>query len=158
MDFTANTPRQLGYRMPAEWEAHATTWLAGTTHRTMRPRESAPIPWLYGESVRLIGEGEQVYLLVESLEEKAEATMVLERGGADLKQVVFHRVPTNRVWTRDTGPIFVRSGGGGSVKAESLGVLDFKFNAWSKCDDWKLDDKLPAFAAKPLGLPSWQPT
>ena len=56
------------------------------------------------------------------------------------------------MWTRDSGPIFVRNREG------RVAITDWKFNAWAKYDDWYLDDQLPARAAEALGLPQWQPS
>jgi agmatine deiminase len=148
----AQTPRALGYRMPAEWEAHAATWIAWPHNRADWPGKFAPIPWVYAEIVRWIAKGERVCIFVRDAKERAAAAGVLGKAGADLAQIEFHRQPTDRVWTRDSGPIFVR----GSDRA--LGVCDFKFNAWAKYDDWRRDDRLPAYVAKKLALPSWQPT
>ena len=54
------TPRQLGYRMPAEWEPHEATWLAWPHARPDWPGKLAPIPWVYGEVVRHLAAGERV--------------------------------------------------------------------------------------------------
>ena len=62
---------------------------------------------------------------------------MLERAGANLDQVSFHLWPTDRGWTRDSGPIFVRNAEG------RVGITNWRFNAWAKYDDWHLDDKLP---------------
>ena len=43
------TPDSLGYRMPAEWESHAATWIAWPHHRDDWPGQFAPIPWEYTE-------------------------------------------------------------------------------------------------------------
>ncbi len=64
----------------------------------------------------------------------------------DLGRLDFLRFPTNRGWTRDFGPIFVRND-------SRLGVARFHFNAWAKYKDWKKDDKIPERAAKRFKLP-----
>ena len=74
------------------------------------------------------------------------------RGGHG-PDVEFHRRPTDRVWTRDSGPIFVRRE---AAAGRELGICDFKFNAWAKYDDWKADDRVPAYVARKLKLRSWQ--
>ena len=63
---------------------------------------------------------------------------MLERAGANLAQVAFHIWPTDRSWTRDTGPIFVRNREG------RVGLTDWQFNAWAKYPNCKLDDQFPA--------------
>ena len=148
---TVATPRALGYRMPAEWEPHEATWLAWPHNPEDWPGKFAPIPWLYAEIVRLLAAHEIVHLVVEDARAESRVRSILERGGANLDQVRFHRWPTNRSWTRDTGPIFVRNREG------KVALTDWRFNAWAKYNDWQLDDKLPAKAARALKLSSWQP-
>ena len=52
---------------------------------------------------------EDVNLIVASAREKQTAREILKRSHVDLKRVKFHIWPTNRIWTRDSGPIFVRN-------------------------------------------------
>jgi agmatine deiminase len=77
---------------------------------------------------------------------------MLRRGHARQENVSFHRWPTDRSWVRDPGPIFIRN-----VKGQ-VGITNWKFNAWAKYDNWKLDDKLPGCAKKLLKVPEWQPS
>jgi len=144
-------PFDFGYRMPAEWEAHDATWLAWPHNREDWPGKFGPIPWVYAEIVRLLAERERVHLLIQDAVAEKRAAGILKRAGADLAQVDFHQWPTNRVWLRDTGPIFVKDTAG------KLNFIDWKFNAWAKYDDWQLDDQIPERAAELLGMPAWQP-
>ena len=132
--------------MPAEWEPHAATWLGWPHNKTDWPGKFEPIQWVYGEIVRHLTSGERVRLLVNSEGHKAQATRAFKKVGIDLNRVHFLRFPTNRGWTRDTGPIFV-------LRGESRAIARFHFNAWAKYQDWKKDDLLPARAAKQLKLP-----
>lgn len=137
------TPAQLGYRHPAEWEPHAATWIGWPHNLTDWPGKIEPIHWVYGEIVRKIAPGELVRIFVNSAKVQERAERVLRLVGVDLKRVQFLRLPTNRGWTRDTGPIF--------VKKKETAIVQFRFNAWAKYNDWKLDAKIPAFAAGKLG-------
>ncbi len=94
--------------MPAEWEPHEATWLGWPHHPTDWPGKLDTIRWVYGEMVRKIGAGELVRILVDSRVEAAVARSYLRRAGADLQKVEFVVHPTNRGWTRDSGPIFVK--------------------------------------------------
>src|SRR5207247_4499699 len=76
---------------------------------------------------------------------EAKARRVLTLAGVDLKRVKFLRIPTNRGWTRDSGPIFVAK--------EGVAIVGFRFRAWAKYSDWQLDAKVASRAAKKLGLP-----
>lgn len=148
----SQTPRELGYRMPAEWERHQATWLAWPHNPEDWPGKFAPIPWLYAEIVRLLSEREQVHILVDDARAEKRAHGMLLRAGATLDRVLFHQWPTDRVWTRDSGPIFVRNPEG------QVAITNWHFNAWAKYDDWRLDDQVPARATELLGLPAWKPT
>jgi len=140
----ANAPDS--YRMPAEWEPHAATWLGWPHNKTDWPGRFEPIPWVYTEIVRHLSPGERVRMLVNSTGHKAQATRYLKRAGASLDRVHFLRFPTNRSWTRDFGPIFVR-------RDSALAIARFHFNAWAKYADWKKDDLIPVRAAKQFTLP-----
>lgn len=146
------TPRAAGYRMPAEWEPHAATWLAWPHNPADWPGKLQPVPWVYAEILRLLTAHEDVHLLVQNEREEGRARSILERGGARLERVHVHRWPTNRIWLRDAGPIFVRNSAG------QVGLTNWRFNAWAKYEDWQLDDQIPARAAELLGVPSWEPT
>ncbi|HVN92858.1 MAG TPA: agmatine deiminase family protein [Terracidiphilus sp.] len=148
----SKTPRELGYRMPAEWEPHEATWLAWPHNPEDWPGKFASIPWLYAEIVRLLAARERVELIVENASEERKVTGMLERAGANLDRVRFHLWRTDRGWTRDSGPIFIRNAEG------KVGLTNWRFNGWAKYDDWRLDDKLPGQVEKLLGIPEWQPT
>ena len=137
--------------MPAEWEQHEATWLAWPHNPEDWPGKFQSIPWVYAEIVRLLSAHERVQILVDDEKAQQRATSMLERAGANLDQVKFHVWPTDRSWTRDTGPIFVRNGEG------RVGITDWLFNAWAKYPNFELDDQFPGRVAELLGLPVWQP-
>ncbi len=145
------TPRELGYRMPAEWDRHEATWLAWPHNPEDWPGKFSPIPWLYAEIVRLLSTRERVHILVNDAKSQARAESILKRAGVNLDQVTFHLWPTNRVWTRDSGPIFVRNHEG------RVAITNWHFNAWAKYSDWQLDDQIPCRVTDLLNLPAWQP-
>ncbi|HEY2882498.1 MAG TPA: agmatine deiminase family protein, partial [Pirellulales bacterium] len=47
-------PAALGYRMPAEWEPHAATWLAWPHKLASWPGKFEPIPPLYARLIRTL--------------------------------------------------------------------------------------------------------
>ena len=131
--------------MPAEWERHEATWIGWPHNLSDWPGKFGPIPWVYAEIVRRICDGEIVRILVESKAHESKARGVLHRAGVDISRVEFFRVPTDRGWTRDSGPIFVRPTG-----ETGTAVARFRFNAWAKYSDWKKDVHVPSRAAKML--------
>lgn len=144
------TPRSLGYRLPAEWEPHEATWLAWPHNRTDWPGRFAPIPWVYGEIVRKLSRVERVRILVQDAKLQAQAERVLRKVGARLDAVEFLRQKTNRVWTRDTGPLFVKNRRGETA------LTWWRFNAWAKYDDFKWDAQVPDAIALHVKRPVWQ--
>ena len=44
------SPRALGFRMPAEWERHEATWIAWPHEATDWPGKFAPIAWVFSQS------------------------------------------------------------------------------------------------------------
>lgn len=132
--------------MPAEWESHAATWLGWPHNVSDWPGKFPPIPWVYGEIVRHIAPGEIVRILVNSAAHQTQVTRILKKVGVDLARVDFLRFPTNRGWTRDFGPIFVR-------RDAARAIVRFRFNAWAKYDDYKKDAAVAVRAAKKLKLP-----
>ncbi len=146
------TPRERGFRMPAEWAPHEATWIAWPYNPQDWPGRFQPIPWVFCEIVRALARVERVEILVNDQAAEKRARALLGRAGADLASIRFHHWPTNRIWTRDSGPIFVQDNAG------ALGITDWRFNAWAKYPDWQKDDALPAKAAELLRVPAWQPS
>jgi len=148
-----STPAALGFRLPAEWEPHEATWIGWPHNRTDWPGKFSAIPWVYGEIVRRLAPGEMVRILVNSKAHEAHARRVLGRVGLDLERVEFFGFPTNRGWTRDFGPIFVRK----DAPPAELAIARFHFNAWAKYPDWKRDDQIPSLVARRLKLRAFEP-
>jgi agmatine deiminase len=152
--------------MPAEWEPHAATWLAWPHNRSDWPGKFEAIPWIYAEIVRHLARVERVNILVNDEPGEAKARQVLVRShvlpekasapGKPSGNVRFFHVPTNRGWTRDFGPIFVRRDSRAGHLA-SVAATSWRFNAWAKYDDWQLDSRAGTEIAKRLRLPVWQP-
>ncbi|HEV3145678.1 MAG TPA: agmatine deiminase family protein [Gemmataceae bacterium] len=140
-----------GCRWPAEWEPHQGTWIAWPHERQDWPGKFAPIPWVYGEIVRHLVESETVHILVNDFATHQKIRSILHRLGAEQSHVHIAHVPTDRVWTRDSGPIFVKNSEG------SLVALDWKFNAWAKYPNYHLDDAVPEKLAAHFGWQRIQP-
>jgi agmatine deiminase len=143
---TMPTPAELGYSMPAEWEPHAATWLGWPHNASDWPGKIDTVRWVYTEMVRKISAGENVRILVRNKAEATFAASYLKRAKCNMKRVQFVVHPTNRGWTRDTGPIHVR-------RKKDKAIVHFHFNGWAKYSNWKLDTRVPETAAKVLKRP-----
>jgi agmatine deiminase len=152
--------------MPAEWEAHESTWLAWPHFRSDWPGKFEPIPWVYAEIVRTLARHERVDIIVNDSSWETRARAVLERAGALsgalADNVCFHRWRTNRVWTRDSGCIFLTPSADhhhDHDHADSgLLALHFQFNAWAKYPNYNFDEKVGERMAKAAGVRVVQPT
>jgi agmatine deiminase len=145
------TPRNRNYRMPAEWAQHAATWLAWPHNAEDWPGKFQPIPWVYAEIVRHLSRAEDVHILVNDDAAEKRARRILLRAGANLARLHFHAWATDRVWLRDSGPIFIKNPAG------ELAVTNWKFSAWAKYDNWQRDDQVPHNVAKHYGMKEYQP-
>ncbi|GAC1538427.1 MAG: agmatine deiminase family protein [Myxococcales bacterium] len=145
------SPARLGYRMPAEWEPHAATWIAWPHEREDWPGKFEPIPWVFGEVVRALVPGERVRILVNDPGHEEGARALLGRVGVDLSRVDLVRIRTDRVWTRDSCPLFVRDAAG------TVALTNWKFNGWAKYENHLNDDAINDQLAERRGLRQWKP-
>lgn len=145
----SSAPAAQGFAMPAEWAPHDATWLAWPHNVRDWPGRFAPIPWVYAEIVRHVSRGERVHLSVLDAAHERKVRALLGRAGVPLGPVEFHRFPTDRIWSRDHGPIFVTRGGPRGAKA----IAGFRFNAWAKYPDHRRDARLAGRAARALKVP-----
>jgi len=146
------TPRQLGFRMPAEWEPHEGTLLGWPHEFTDWPGKFAPIPWAFAEIVRHLARVERVFLFVENREAESRVRGILKKSHVNLDNVTFLRVPTDRGWMRDSGPICVKNTSG------ELAFNNFVFNGWAKYPNHKKDAQIVARASKALKKQIFLPT
>jgi agmatine deiminase len=128
--------------MPAEWEPHEATWLAWPHERTDWPGKFSAIPWVYGEIARRLANVEKVRILVEDAAAEKTARRVFAKCGVNVNAVEFFRHSTDRSWTRDYCPLFVKNEKG------EVAITNWIFNGWAKYPNWKNDNKIPAFVAK----------
>ncbi len=140
-----------GFRMPAEWEAHAATWIAWPHEVTDWPGKFQPIAWVYGEFARLVTQVERLRVLVRGPQDEAKARLVFKKSGANLDAVDFYQHETNRSWTRDFCPIFVKNAVG------EVATTDWIFNGWAKYENWQHDNAIPKFVADELKLRRFEP-
>jgi agmatine deiminase len=133
------------FRLPAEWSPHNATWIGWPYNKSDWPGKFSPIPYVYAEVVKYISRDEKVRIFVQSKEQKQKAEKVLKDSDVNLSNVEFFIKKTDRGWLRDSGPMFVKD------EKETV-AIDFKFNAWAKYDDYKLDDKIPQFISQKLNL------
>jgi agmatine deiminase len=141
----------LGGRMPAEWDRHAATWIAWPHHEPDWPGKLGPIPWVYAEIVRVLHAHERVEILCHSAEVREAATAHLRSHGVDEARVGLHVVPNDRVWLRDSAPTGVVTGDG------RVALVNWRFNAWAKYDNYGLDADVGRAVERIAGLRRVEP-
>ena len=147
--------------MPAEWEPHESTWLAWPHYEADWPGKFEPIPWVYAEIIRNLIRHERVDLIVNDGVAEKRCRRVLDKANALSDDVHFHRWPTDRVWTRDSGCAFVICTD--DVRAEApararpLSAITWRFNAWAKYSNWKRDAKISSLMAQSAGATEMRP-
>jgi len=145
------SPAANGYIMPAEWEIHTATWLAWPHNISDWPGKFAVVPWVFVDIIKHLAQDEIVNVLVNDGAAAEKARKLLVKHGANVEAVRFHEVPTDRIWTRDSGPIFVKDAAG------KVAITNWHFNAWAKYDNWKRDDLVPDAAAAFLKMKQFKP-
>lgn len=145
------TPFECGLWMPAEWEHHEATWLGWPHEQTDWPGKFPAIPWAYAEIVRHLARVERVYLLVQNRAAESHVRDILKKSGVHLAAVEFFRVPTDRGWMRDSGPICVKNASG------EVAYTHWHFNGWAKYKNHKRDAVAVTQVNKRLKRRLWEP-
>ena len=169
------------FRMPAEWEPHAATWLAWPHYKLDWPGKFEPIPWVYAEIIRYLSRHERVELIVKDAAAERVARKTLQRANAWNENVRFHRWQTDRVWIRDSGCAFVYPCRTDTLVREArerqdphpvaknatrvgqpthegdLVAIKWRFNAWAKYPNWKRDEKIGSLMARETGAQEIRP-
>ena len=80
----------------------------GRIIRRTGPGKFEPIPWVYAEIIRSLAKYERVELVVHNAAAGRQVRRILEHADALAENIRFHHWPTNRVWLRDSGCIFLK--------------------------------------------------
>ena len=142
---------QLEFRMPAEWETHEATWLAWPHESSDWPGKFECIQWIYGEIVRHLSRVEKVRILVQHADAECQAAAVLRQCHVQLDAVEIFQIQTDRSWTRDFCPIFVRNSAGRQL------MLNWHYNGWAKYPNAEHDDAVTEELSRKLGYPVQTP-
>jgi len=121
---TTTSTTEILYTMADESELHEGTWLQwpheyqyGVTYRNRLDQT-----WV--DMTKELSTSETVHLIVYDESEKMRVTNLLTSASVDLSKIDFKIYPTDDVWVRDNGPIYVRDKNG------KLVIQDWGFNGW----------------------------
>jgi len=146
---TTATPRSLGYRLPAEWEPHAATWLSWPSARSESwAGELAKVEIAFAKIAAEISHREPVRINAPANRHEAILRMVGAAKPAE-GRVELYDHPNDDVWCRDHGPLFVKH-----RETGELAVTNWGFNGWGgKFGPYGLDDEIPVRIAETFDLP-----
>jgi agmatine deiminase len=154
MEISHPSPKELGYRFPAEFEEHTATWLSWPHKEASWPGKIDRIYAPYCRFIEVLSQKEAVHINVVDDEMRARATEKLEAGSVNMEKVRFFTHPTNDAWCRDHGPAFLINPGAAQPKI----IIDWSYNAWgNKYPPYNLDDNIPTLVAAAYQIPVLYP-
>ena len=133
----------LGFRMPAEWEKQDSIWITWPYNKRDWPGLFNKIPKIVAEIVATISINQRVNLIIKVDEKTFKLKKVLKSFNANIKNIKFFKIPSNRIWIRDFGPIYLIN-----KKSKRKIFINFSFNGWSKYKDFKKDDSINGLISK----------
>jgi agmatine deiminase len=154
MKISRPTPKDLGYRFPAEFEPHAATWLSWPHKEESWPGKIENIFPSYCLFIRALAENEAVHINVVNEKMKEFAEEKLREISIVMERVKFYTHPTNDAWCRDHGPAFLIN----PASAQPKIIIDWNYNAWgNKYPPYNLDDRIPTLIAAAYEIPVLYP-
>jgi len=142
----SETPKKLGYQMPAEWELHEGTWLIWP-HNDTHEGSQLRLEHLWLGMTMALHEHESVHIIVPDEQRREHLHSQVKYYGLDEKNLDIHIIPNDDVWARDCGPIFLVNEHG------ELAVTAWNFNGWGERYPFKKDRFVPEKTAEALSLP-----
>jgi agmatine deiminase len=146
-----DTPKDLGYRFPAEWEKQQSTWLTFPQNTETWPNEQlANAQKSYYQLIKEIAKGQKVNLLVNDLATESQVKIHLDKINTSLANVHFHQIQSNDAWLRDSGPSFLINP---EAEAKKI-IINWQYNAWGgKYPPFEADNQIPERIAEMLNIP-----
>ncbi len=141
-----STPKELGYRFPADWEPQAAVWFAWPTRDDLwagvLPRVREQLAALYVLAARF-----QPVSVLCPQSAQADLQALMAQAG-DASGVTLYNYQTDDVWCRDYGPLFLLNDDG-----TELCITDWTYNAWgNKYPLQQRDNNAPAWIADQVGV------
>ncbi len=149
-------PRNLSledYRMPGEWEKQKSVWIVWPYNKKDWPGLFHKIPKVISEIVCNLSINQTVNLIIRNNKDKVKVKKKLNEFKNKLSNIKFHLIQTNRIWIRDSGPLFLINN-----KTRKKIILNFTFNGWSKYNDHQKDNRINNKIAKLIKVKKIEPT
>ena len=137
-----------GFRMPAEWETQKSVWIAWPYNKKDWPGLYQFIPKVILEIISKISKQQRVNLILNKNSKNIKRLIKSSK----IKNIDFHKIKTDRIWLRDSGPIFLTN-----KRNKKKIILNFMFNGWSKYKNFKNDNRINNYISKFLNLEKINP-
>lgn len=147
---SGNMASHQDYRMPAEWETHEGTWLQWPQEKLYRGYE-LKLEGMWLTMVDALHRHENVHIIVRDERQRDHVEHQLDYFEIGPANVDMYIIPTDDVWARDNGPIFVVN------KDGDVAITNWEFNGWAGRFAYQLDNQVPAIIAEQLSLPVFDP-
>jgi agmatine deiminase len=134
------------YTMPDEKSEHEGTWLQWPHEFTYGKGYKKEVESIWIDMASALSEGEKVHIVAYNESEKDYIYALLADEGLHMDQINFFIHPTDDVWARDNGPVFVYDNN------KNLKIIDWGFNGWGKKTPFKKDALLREHISKDLGI------
>lgn len=144
---TMTTAHAASY-MPEETALHEGTWLQWPHQYTYGATYRNRLDATWVAMTKALVQSENVHIVAYNATEKQRIQTLLQNAAVPLGNVSFLISPTDDVWVRDNGPIFVRNQSG------QLQITDWGFNGWGLDTPYSKDNLIPAAVGKSLALPT----
>ncbi|MEX0772894.1 MAG: agmatine deiminase family protein [Balneolales bacterium] len=147
------SPKSLGYSMPPEWHRHSGTLLSWPVNRETWPGDRLDkVEKVYINIIRALYKYETIHLLVHDESVRNRVFKMLYSAGIPDDSINFHLHPSNDVWARDFGPIYIINDSGNAA------ITNWDYNAWGgKYPPFESDNKVPAYLAKKFNQKVFKP-
>lgn len=142
-----NSFQRAEYYMPAEWEPHKATWLQWP-HEDKWEHYQLKLENIWLQIVDALHSDEKVNILVQDERRRDHVVNQLLFHGIGTDHIDFYIIPTDDVWIRDNGPIFVKN-----IKNSDIAVTDWIFNGWGSRYACELDNLVPGKIAESINVP-----
>ncbi|KEQ22548.1 agmatine deiminase [Paenibacillus tyrfis] len=132
--------------MPDEKSEHEGTWLQWPHGYTYGEDYKKGIEHIWIKMASSLSEGEKVHIVAYNQAEKEKINKMLTSQELNMNMIDFFIVPTDDVWARDNGPIFVYD------RNKNLKIWDPGFNGWGKKTPFAQDALLRERLSRELSM------
>ncbi len=147
------TPRELGFRFPAEWENHQATWLSFPKNlETWEDRFQRIYP-AYFQFIDELQKVETVCISIDNENLKKIVQEELDKRNIPSDNVKLYNFKTNDSWCRDHGPSFIIN-----KELNQKAIVNWGYNAWGgKYPPYDSDNEIPKRVAEEFGYKLFDP-